>query len=479
MSWLTVGASIIASVRPTLAASAKRIIGKFKGSAYFAGDDAYENKRKSLVWQAIKPQRYPNRIYEAVTEEDIVNTVAEARAIGLPISIVCGGHSYVANGIQDDSILLDLSQLRAVEIDTASRTARVQPGIRSAEFDYLLQGEGLAFPVPHSPVVALGGYLLGGGMGWNAESWNNLACFNIRAVDVILASGKQVTASANQYADLFWAARGGGPLFCGIISRYHLDVFPRPTAIRQSTYIYTIDATDAVIAWMEKARAVQDPKIELTLILSATPPDENNGKAAKQCIVSAVCFGNDELEATRLLTGIAEGAPAEHRVFQEELVPTSIAGLLSADMTSVPIRHSVETFWIDDVVQTTKRIAQMFPSAPSTNTLVYINYRSRPTLTNDAAYSAMGEAIVFSAAIWSDPKDDEDNIRWSDNLVKYLGPFDKAAYINETEFVRHPERARHCFSEANWQRLQSIAVKYDPTGMFASPFLVNQSGKST
>ena len=310
ISRFVAGASIVATFRPLVSAVATRVREKFKGTAYYRGNEAYEKKRASLVWQGIKPQRYPNCIYEVKSEEDILSALAEARAAKLPVSIVCGGHSYVANGVQEGTILLDISRLRDVEIDVTNRVARIQPGIRSVEFDLLLQEKNLAFPVAHSPTVALGGFLLGGGMGWNAESWNGLACFNIRAVDVILASGERVTASADQYPDLFWAARGGGPLFCGIVTRYHLNIFPRPAAIRASSYVYTIDAMNAVIAWMEKARAKQDPKVELTLIFVTADPAENGGKADKQCIVSAVCFADDEAEAKRLLGAIAEGAPS-------------------------------------------------------------------------------------------------------------------------------------------------------------------------
>jgi hypothetical protein len=62
-------------------------------------------------------------------------------------------------------------------------------------------------------------------------------------------------------------------------------------------------------------------------------------------------------------------------------------------------------------------------------------------------------------------------VQWSDDLVASLEPLDKGAYINETEFVRHPELARHSFTHARWQKLELIADKYEPIGMFTSPFI--------
>lgn len=434
------------------------------------GEEGYETKRKNLVWQAIKPKRYPERIYEITSDDDIPAALAEARAGGYSISIVGGGHSYVGYGVQDGKAILDLSRLQGVDIDAKNRVAHVQPALISIEFDHLLDEKNLAFPVAHCATVAMGGYLLGGGMGWNAESWNNLACFNVRSVDVVLASGQRVTASAENHPDLFWAARGGGPLFCGVATRFHVDIFSRPAAVYGSTYVYEIEAAPGVVTWMEKARLVQDRKVEMVLIFATAPPDENSATARRQCIVSAVCFADDLQEARRLLDVIAEGAPDAGLVFKEEVQETSISKLYSEDKSNLPIRQAVETAWTDDVVAASRCIIDNFNKVPSEKTVIYFNYRSRPTLPEDAAYSAMGKAFMLSMAMWSNAADDEANILWSDNLMQDLQPVRKAVYINETELVRHPERARHAFSPRNWKKLKEVAAKYDPTGMFASPF---------
>jgi hypothetical protein len=458
---------MLSKVRPALAAGANWVAEKFTGPAYFRGDEAYENKRRNLVWQAIKPERYPDRIYEINSEQDIVDALAEARAAQRRVSVVANGHSYAANGIRDDTMVLDISRLREVRIDADQRVAYIQPGIRSAEFAARLQKQGLAFPIAHSPIVGLSGYLLGGGMGWNAESWNNLACFNIRAAEVILASGERVIASADQHADIFWAVQGAGPAFFGLVTGFHLDVFPLPAAIRASTWVYPLEAIDDIVGWMERGRPMHDPKVELTLIFSSA--ERQGGGVDRQCVVSAICFADEEDEAKKLLAPLAHGAPAQGLLFKEELAPRKLADLFSTSAdSSLPIRHEVETCWTDDASEAIRRVARRFASVPSPHTHVFANFRARPTLPRDAAYTAMGNLFFLSIGAWPGAEQDEANLLWTDGLLNDLGPIDKAAYINETNFFRHPERARHCFSPGAWNRLGELAQRYDPDGVFTS-----------
>ena len=149
---------------------------KVSGSVYSRGHPDYERARQNTVWQALKPERYPDIIVNAHTEDDIVETIHYARAQSLPVAVRGSGHNYVASYLREGGILLNVSPLREIEIEPDRQLARVQPGVTSAELSSILADHGLAFPVAHGPSVALGGYLLGGGMGWNGVYWNRFAC---------------------------------------------------------------------------------------------------------------------------------------------------------------------------------------------------------------------------------------------------------------------------------------------------------------
>ena len=456
----------MAAPRPDRASGGVR----FAGSSVGIGDPDYETRRESLVWQAIKPAGRPQRIYACASASDVAAVVAEARRQNRPVSVAAGGHSYVGNGLHDGALLVDLAAMDAVAIDAPARRAALGPAVRAFDLDARLSERGLAFPIAHNSTVGLGGYLLGGGMGWNAESYGNLACSTLRAVDVVLASGEQVRADESRHADLLWAARGGGPLFPAIVTRFHVDVFPRPQAIRETTLVYAADAAPAVVAWLEQARAQQDPKVDLTLIFAQGDPAQG-APPGLQGVISIVCFAQDQAEAERLHAPIIAGAPPAP-LFREELAPRTIADLLLADKASMPVRHSVQTLWTNDPQAAALRIAEAMQGAPSAGTLGYINYRARATVPPGGAYSRIGQAFVYVDTIWEEAADDAANQAWADALIASLRPIDVGAYVNETEYRRHPARLRDCYSPESLERLLAVARAYDPDGRFVRPAIV-------
>lgn len=436
---------------------------------YRYGEPDYEELRRKLVWQSIKPARFPSRIEEVRSAADVSAVLASARKEKRQVSIVSCGHNYVGTGVRDEAVVIYLNNLQDATVDSISRVATFQPGVRAYAFDALLQKANLAFPVPHNPTVGLAGFTLGGGMGWNAESWNSFACFNLRSIEVVLATGESVVADSSHHPDLFWAARGGGPFFPAVATRFHVIVFPRPAAIRESTLIYSIDSAPEVIAWLDKVHAAQDPRMELTLIFGMSDPAENKGRSEKQCIVSSVCFAHTEPGAREIYSELGRAAPSKGLVFKEELQPRTISDLLIEDKASLPNRHAVETFWTTQPTLAARILATQFLSAPTPTTLLYMNYRAIPKVPSGGVYSAGGSAFVFSDVSWTEEADDSVNRKWSDNFVASLASIDTAAYINETEIIRHPSRAKHCYSLANWERLKQVISTYDPTGLFVSP----------
>jgi FAD/FMN-containing dehydrogenase len=289
-------------------------------------------------------------------------------------------------------------------------------------------------------------------------------------VEVVTAAGERLTLDKDSHPDLFWAARGAGPAFCAVATRFHLDVFPRPQAIVSATFVYPIARAPEVIAWLETYRERQPTNLELVLLFAHDTKSGVGGRDSQQCIVSAVCFAGDDAEAHRVLDALGAGAPAQDLLHAVRYRPTTVEGLLAADLASLPIRHCVETFWVNGAAEPLHALARHFRDAPSAHTLVYANYRADPRLRGDGAYSVMAPLFIFSAAAWTEAQDDAGNQRWSDDLVTTLEPYTAGAYINEVEFTRHPARARRCFSHASWERLAEVNSRYDPTGMFTPPF---------
>jgi len=433
------------------------------GEVYQRGDTLYEQARRSTVWQGIKPSRYPRMIVTANSEEDVVETIRYARNEGLPVAVRGSGHNYVASYLRDGGILLNVSRLRHIEIDAGALMAHVQPGILGAEFNAMLAERGLAFPVAHCPTVPLGGYLLGGGMGWNGEHWSRFACFNVKAIDLVSAEGERLTVTRDAHPDLFWAARGAGPAFCAVATRFHFDVFPMPRAITQSTYVFSADQADSLIDWLELARQRQDSKIEMSFIM-----EDDDGE--KQCLLSAVCFADVEDEARSSLDSLVADIPQAGRLFTRELDPVSFAEVLALTFTSAPNRLANETAWARAPRPAVRAMAEHFLNAPAGKTVIIANYRSATDLPEDAACSVTAPLFLNWSTRWDSEAEDLAHMQWMDGIAESLEPLISGCYINETDFIRRPHWARKCYSDSSWKRLAEVNKRYDPDGILPPAF---------
>lgn len=231
-----------------------------------ARPEDYEKARTSRLFNGIIPKRYPTGIFFAKTEHDILHAMKLAVERKLRVSIRAGGQSYPAWSVRDNALLLDLGEYSELDLDQKTFIVSLSPSTTGRELDKYLLANGRAFPGGHCPDVAMGGYLLGGGMGWNTnvsacpfvngkqrrltrlKNWG-WACESVVAIDVVTAKGQLVQADANTNEDLFWAAKGGGPAFPGVVTRFHLETFPAPKVMRSSVYVYPLEHYKAALSW--------------------------------------------------------------------------------------------------------------------------------------------------------------------------------------------------------------------------------------
>lgn len=137
-----------------------------------ARPEDYEKARTSRLFNGVVPKRYPAGILFAKTEHDIVHAMKVAIERNIRVSVRAGGQSYPAWSVRDDALLLDLGEFSELVLDQKTHIVRLSPSTTGRELDKYLVANSRAFPGGHCPDVAVGGYLLGGGMGWNT----NVSC---------------------------------------------------------------------------------------------------------------------------------------------------------------------------------------------------------------------------------------------------------------------------------------------------------------
>ncbi len=194
------------------------------------------------------PERFPDVIVQARDTDDVVAAIRYARANGHHVGVCSGGRSWAASHLRDGGLLLDVSRLDHCTVEPDRMTADVGPGKAASAFAADLDAQGLFFPAGHCEGIRLGGYLLQGGYGWNSSVLGP-ACESVLGLEVVTADGEQIYCDADNHPDLYWAARGSGPGFFGVVTSFKLRIYPRPAVWGTCLYMYPIEVADEVFTW--------------------------------------------------------------------------------------------------------------------------------------------------------------------------------------------------------------------------------------
>jgi FAD/FMN-containing dehydrogenase len=437
-------------------------------------DPAYETTRLRMVWNERRPDRYPDVIVTAASDADVIAAVRLGRAQGLRIAVRSGGHSWCASSLRDGGMLIDLSRLKGVEIDAAARTAVVQPSIQNRELMAALVPHGLAFPAGHCPTVGLGGFLLSGGQGWNQGGWGP-ACESVLAIDLVNAAGELITVDAAHDAALFWAARGGGAGFPGVIVRYRLQLYPLPKAIASCTYVYPLDQLEAIIPWLAQTAPRLSSNVEQLLLMAPPHPSiaaalDDPGR--RYLTLWPTAFG-DSLEETAAALAPLDACPVRDRALLRQFnVPVTFEDLFDVEAAVFPVghRYDVEIIWSDaDPLAVLPALRDRLAQAPSPKAEVLVAVTGPSTIdprAREMAYSLAAPLYIGCFTMWDDAADDEANVRWHRETVQSLQPITSGHYIGETDLTASPTRAAHCFGPGVWERVRAVQRQYDPDGVF-------------
>ncbi|KAL4868688.1 hypothetical protein BDV12DRAFT_197033 [Aspergillus spectabilis] len=417
--------------------------------------ELYEKERTKRLFNAITPERFPLGIASVKTEQDIVDTVKLAVTRNSQISVRAGGHSYAAWSVRDDAILVDMGDYHECELDEDS-VVRVSPSLTGRELNEFLYERDRVFPVGHCPDVGLGGYLLGGGMGWNQTNlgW---ACEHVVALDVVTASGQLVRADAQRHSDLFWAARGGGPAFPGIVTRFYLRTLPAPKAMWTSGYVYTVEHYSTVFNWTLEIAATFEDSIEIVAIGSY-----QDGIDSPCLTVALLAFGDDKNHINSLLQR-SENSRPDGALSHWTCEKTTLADQFNLKAKSYPPNHR---YYVDNaLVQNDTDVAAIlkpaFTALPTRKSLalwssmVPLSRREMP----DMALSLQSDHYFAVYAIWEDESEDVVCRSWLDWIMKEVGRRSIGAYLGELDFR---SRSTEYWGKKQYGRLVEIKRKWDP-----------------
>jgi len=436
-----------------------------QGRVLRRGEEGYENARRGACWHDRVPERYPEVIVLATGTDDVVAAVKLARAEGLGIAVRSGGHSWSGSHLRDGSVLIDMSNLREVEVDVEARTGTVQPGITGAELAAMLAPHGLFFPTGHSTGVGIGGYLLQGGFGWAGREYGP-ACMSIVAIEAVTADGELVHADETENADLLWAARGAGPGFFAVVTKFTLRFYPRRPVTLTSTYMFPIEAAKDVFAYVHEIG--RDTPTELLALITRTPVTNDEPTV----VLVAVAYTDTEEEAREQLAAF-ESSPIRDRALLALLnEPTDHVTLTR---TADSGRFDDSKRWLTDNMATQSDAAALWPTLEKMIETWPAGWRSHLMVFNwdhdgqperpDMAFSIAGDFFYGLYVEWDDPAEDAQHTQWVTELMRAWEPQASGTALSDENLLNRPFPF---MADENLRRLDALRGKWDPDGVVVS-----------
>jgi FAD/FMN-containing dehydrogenase len=427
-----------------------------QGELLCADDPGYDAARS--VWNAMIDRR-PRLIARCTNANDVVTAVNFARTHELLVSVRGGGHNVAGKAVCDDGLMIDLSPMKGIQVDPVQHTAQVEPGVLWSELDQATQAFGLATTGGTVSHTGVAGLTLGGGLGWLLAT-HGLACDNLLSAQMVLADGCQVTASATENPDLFWAIRGGGGNF-GIVTAFEFRLHPVGPTVLGGMVLYPVDQAKAVLQFYRDFSANCPDALTVYAGMISTP----EGMPVVALIAGwfgALAEGEQQLAPLRAFgTPLADLiGPLPYTQLQSMLDGAAPFGLPRYWKSGYFSELTDEV--IEQIVAHTSR--KLTPLSVAVLFHLHgVASRTPPDTTAFAHRQALWDFDII--AQWTDPATAEQNINWARTFWQAVAPFSTGVYVNHLDTDDNALRVKSAYG-ANHARLATLKAKYDPTNFF-------------
>ncbi len=447
---------------------------QLQGRVLTAASPGYDAAR--TIWNAMIDCR-PALIAQCANADDVVQCVRFARESGVALSVKSGGHNIAGNSLCNGGLVIDLSAMKAVEIDPAARTARVEPGVTLGEFDGEAQKHGLATPLGINSTTGVAGLTLGGGFGWLSRRLG-LTIDNLVGADMVLANGEPVHVSDSSRPDLFWAIRGGGGNF-GIVTSFEFRLHEVGPQVLSGMIFHPLDDAPKVLRFYRDFSAEAPEEFVCWAVMRQAPPApfipaEWHGR---EIVALAVCYSGSVEEGEQVIkpfrsygTPIADViAPNPYTGWQQALDP-----MLTAGMRNYWKTHDFRDL-SDGLIDTLVDKARTLPDPQTDIALAQLGGAVSRVAHEATAYTHRDARYVMNVhGRWADPAKDAECVAWARDVFQAAAPYSTGgAYVN---FMTQEEgdRVRAAYG-TNYDRLVTLKNLYDPENLFR----VNQNIRPT
>ena len=434
----------------------------FHGELFQPNENGYDDACR--IWNA-SVKKHPALIARCSGIADIIAAVNFARGKNLLTAIRGGGHNVGGRALCDDGIVIDLSRMRAVHVEPATRTVRVQGGATLGDLDRETHPFGLAVPSGIVPKTGIAGLTLGGGVGWLIRKYG-MSIDNLVSCQIVTADGKVLTASASENEDLFWALRGGGGNF-GVVTSFEFQAHPVHTVLG-GLLIYPRDAAlDVIRHFRDYIETAPD---ELTAYVALL-----HGADGVPLVGVIPCYCGDIAEGQRVLEPLRKfGNPVVDTIQSMPFpVMQSLLGPSFPDGNHNYWKSTLQPELSDDAITAIVEHGNRMMSPLSFVVLEHYGGAAGRVSKDATAFPHrdLPWDILFIAQ-WTDSAETTLHRDWARSGEETLRPFSANAHLLSALDVEVDEVINTAFG-SNLSRLAAVKKKYDPTNFFR----VNQNIK--
>ncbi|BBY55088.1 FAD-binding oxidoreductase [Mycobacterium koreense] len=434
----------------------------FTGDAIYPDSPGYDTARQ--VFNGLIDKR-PAVLLRCHTLDDIVAAVRYAVESGAQIAVRGGGHSVAGHSSTDGGVVIDLSAMRGVQVDPQRRIAMVEPGATWADVDRATTAHGLACPGGVVSTTGVGGFTLGGGIGWLSRAYG-LTCDNLVGADVVAPTGEVLTVSETDDPEVLWGLRGGGGNF-GVVARFVLRLHPVDEVVA-GVYSYADTEADTVLRHFRDRMDGAPDHLAAILDFSTDITSGRNLVNILGCSTRTDATGQNDVDAL-LTVPAASTEPAvalrhtlRYATWQQVIDQTAPFGWLN---------YWKSVFLTELSDEAIRRISLLGRARPTAQTRLHLirlgGVAGRVAPEATAIATRTHPYIIHLMTTWTDPADTERCRAWAGQAYEILRPLGpSSAYLN---FVgdEGQERIRASFGDETYRRLAALKARLDPTNRFA------------
>jgi FAD/FMN-containing dehydrogenase len=407
--------------------------------------------------------RRPAAIVRVATPADIATALNFAQATDLQIAIRAGGHSTGGYGVADGALVIDVRDLKSIEVDTEAKTVWAGAGCTAGDVTRAVERHNLIIGFGDVSTVGIAGLTLGGGIGYLTRK-QGLTIDSLLAVEIVTASGDILAADESNHPDLFWAVRGGGGNF-GVITRFKYRLHDLPAFTGGPLILPPVP--EVIAAFVELADEAPEELTAIAMVMPLPPmpfiPAEAHGKLA---FVAMMAFAGDPEAAQRALAPFR----ALTTPMADLVGPAPYSSLFMLDpppemrgMVSTRSRFS-KHFGLDDARALVSAAQQC--TAPMSMSQIRVLGGAHSRVARDATAFAHRDSrfmVSFLAMYGGGPEVEAEQERWVGESVASVAPAGTGTYVN---FLGNGERGGDVYPAATLARLRQVKRRYDPENLF-------------